>query len=401
MKRIISLCLVLLLSPLAFAQIQFEHMTHDFGTIEEGVQATHTFTFRNVGKTDQQLHNVRASCGCTTPNWTRGIIKPGQTGTIDVTYNSQGRPGPFTKSITVTHDTTKGAAPIILTIKGDVKKKEAGPGGANTTSPDGSAMAPAMMSQPSINFENTQGNLQIEKKMIQAGLVYSDKPANFPFRIRNNGTSPLQLKGLTTDTEPIYSLKWDKTTLAPGEETNGTVSMDMSKADASGLKNKTTFTNILSFQTDDSQQPVKTVDITGTYNRVYTEAELAQMAKIEFTELEFDGGDIITGDKLEHTFVFKNTGKADLVLESVKASCGCTTPSYTQEAIKPGQTGKIDVRFDSSGKNGPQHKTVMVRSNDPGKDTVVLHIKCNVKEDPFGAKPANSPVASPATPQGY
>ncbi|MBX3100988.1 MAG: DUF1573 domain-containing protein [Bacteroidetes bacterium] len=378
MKKIISFLTVCLLAIPAWAQIQFTEMVWDFGEIEEGVMATHVFTFKNAGSKEEKLQNVRASCGCTTPRWTRDAIAPGKTGEIEVTYNSKGRPGPFTKSITVTTDTARTATPIILTIKGNVRKAP-----EPATQPGG-PKAEVVPAEPAINFEHRAGNLSIEKRSLSLGVLSSDKPMSAPFKVRNEGPQPLQLKGLK-GAQPMYALRWENAMLKPGESTTGTLYVDPVQGEASGLTNKTAFTHQISFETNDAQEPLKTLETTGSYRKIYSEAELAAMPVIDFPEKEFNGGEILQGDVIEHTFAFRNKGKGELTLSSVKASCGCTTPSWTQEPVPAGGTGTIKVVFNSAGKTGPQHKTVVVRSNDPENDSVVLHVKCTIKADPFGS----------------
>ena len=107
------------LSQDATPKIEFEKKTHDFGTFEEGVQATVTFTFKNTGNAPLVLNSVKPSCGCTTPKWSKEPIAPGEEGTITAIYNSKGRKGNFTKTITVTHNGEGGT--VYLTIRGTVK----------------------------------------------------------------------------------------------------------------------------------------------------------------------------------------------------------------------------------------------------------------------------------------
>jgi hypothetical protein len=102
--------------------IVFEKTTHDFGTLKEGDAAVYTFKFTNKSLKDISLVNVKASCGCTTPSYTREVVKPGATGEIQVSYATQGRPGPINKSVTVTYDTTE--QPVYLFIRGDVVRPE-------------------------------------------------------------------------------------------------------------------------------------------------------------------------------------------------------------------------------------------------------------------------------------
>lgn len=105
----------------------FEKIEHDFGNIKEGTQATVDFSFKNTGKAPLVLTSVQASCGCTTPTWTREPIAPGATGKITAVYNSSGRPGNFTKMITVKHNGGGEDGTTYLTIKGVVDSAPAEP----------------------------------------------------------------------------------------------------------------------------------------------------------------------------------------------------------------------------------------------------------------------------------
>lgn len=110
---------------------------------------------------------------------------------------------------------------------------------------------------------------------------------------------------------------------------------------------------------------------------------------ITFNKKEHDFGTIKEGDKVETTFVFTNTGEADLLISDAKGSCGCTVPEYPKEPIKPGKTGKMKVSFDSNGKPGNQQKSVNITSNSmTGRD--VLTIKANVTPKPKSAEPASA-----------
>ena len=98
---------------------------------------------------------------------------------------------------------------------------------------------------------------------------------------------------------------------------------------------------------------------------------------MKFAEAEFDFGDIQPDTKVHHTFTFTNTGKSPLLIEDATASCGCTTPSWTKEPVAPGAQGKMEVQFDSRGKQGIISKQVAVRANTQPSITTIL-IKGNV-----------------------
>jgi len=98
--------------------LNFKTEMHDFGTVEEGPTADFEFAFTNTGKEPIILQNVHASCGCTTPSYSKDPVLPGKTGIVKASYNTIGRPGAFTKSITVATN----AGTKVLTIKGTVEK---------------------------------------------------------------------------------------------------------------------------------------------------------------------------------------------------------------------------------------------------------------------------------------
>jgi hypothetical protein len=84
---------------------------------------------------------------------------------------------------------------------------------------------------------------------------------------------------------------------------------------------------------------------------------------IEFEETKHNFGTIKEGEKVRHSYKFKNTGDHPLVISNATASCGCTVPSYPKEPIAPGGSGVIEVEFNSKGKPGHQQKNVMIYSN--------------------------------------
>lgn len=107
-------------------------------------------------------------------------------------------------------------------------------------------------------------------------------------------------------------------------------------------------------------------------------APAGKMTSIKFDELSYAWGSVNEGDKMKHTFKFKNTGTNDLIISDAHGSCGCTVPEWPKEPIKPGKTGEIKVVFDSKGKPGDQQKTVTLTANTDPANTV-LTIKGAVK----------------------
>ncbi|MEO6930611.1 MAG: DUF1573 domain-containing protein, partial [Chitinophagaceae bacterium] len=102
---------------------------HDFGKIQQGRPTTHAFLVENKARDTLQIQNVQASCGCTTPVWSREPVAPGRSSEINVGYNASAE-GPFEKTVTIFYN---GGQIKTLTIKGSVYKMPTTPAPLNTT----------------------------------------------------------------------------------------------------------------------------------------------------------------------------------------------------------------------------------------------------------------------------
>lgn len=128
MKYLVSLVVLVSLSFAAFSQnkspnapvFKFIEETHDFGNLKEGPQAQVDFVFVNGGKEPLIIQNCSASCGCTTPDWTKEPIAPGQKGKITVKYNTEGRVGTFNKTVYIASNAKGDKERYEIYIKGNV-----------------------------------------------------------------------------------------------------------------------------------------------------------------------------------------------------------------------------------------------------------------------------------------
>jgi uncharacterized protein DUF1573 len=97
--------------------------------------------------------------------------------------------------------------------------------------------------------------------------------------------------------------------------------------------------------------------------------------KIEFATPVYDFGRVRSGDLVKYGFAFTNGGDEMLQVTGVQPSCGCTTAGDWSRNVKPGETGKVPIQFNSANFNGPVFKTISVTSNDKQKPVVVLQLK--------------------------
>ncbi len=100
--------------------LELEADAYDFGKIKEGEKVEHEFKFTNTGASPLIISNVQASCGCTTPEYSKNPIAPGEKGMVKVVFNSSGQPGKQHKIVTVTSNAL--STNTLLHIRGEVKK---------------------------------------------------------------------------------------------------------------------------------------------------------------------------------------------------------------------------------------------------------------------------------------
>ncbi len=91
--------------------------------------------------------------------------------------------------------------------------------------------------------------------------------------------------------------------------------------------------------------------------------DTTMVAKITFEETVYDFGTVVVGEKVTHTFKFKNTGKSPLLISNARSTCGCTVPNWPSQPIPPGESGEIKVVFDTKGKLNQQSKPVIITAN--------------------------------------
>ncbi len=189
----LSFCAFVSLKTQAQGELKFEKEAHEFGTVSEGKVATYDFEFTNTGNAPVIISNVTASCGCTTPYWTHEPVLPGKKGKISASYNSAGRPGPFTKTITVASNASNTS--LVLTIRGTVSPKP-------TATPEEIANSPVMKLQ-------TEGH--------NFGKLEKGQTVTKTFAFSNTGKTDLTIKSLFSACGCV-TYKTSKATIKPGEQ---------------------------------------------------------------------------------------------------------------------------------------------------------------------------------------
>jgi hypothetical protein len=336
------------------AAISFNEISFSFGDVQEsgGLQA-HKFEFTNTGGEPLVVQNVSTSCGCTTPEWTKEPVMPGQKGYVSAAYNPLGRPGPFEKYITVQSNAEP--AVVKLTISGTVAPKP-----LTVEDEYKFAFGPIRMDMNHLSFGTVnKGQVQVKDVVM---VNTSDQPQT------------VKLENVPAHLTAVVS----PATLAPGQKGKIQITYNSAKKDDWGfiIDRMDIYVN---GSTENANKLIVSADIQEDFTNI-SPAEKANSAKINFAQNTFDFGKIKQGESVSYEYNFTNTGKSNLYIRKVTAACGCTAVITSADMIPAGKTGTIKTTFNSAGKTGQQNKTITVITNDPENPKVILWIKGEITE---------------------
>lgn len=333
-------------------KISFEKVVHDFGKIkEEAGTVTYKFAFINTGQHDLLIDTVRATCGCTAPNWTRKPIPPGGSGYVAATFNPAGRPSAFSKYLYVTSNSNP--ASVKLTIKGEVLARP------RTIEDD---------------YRYSMGPLRLKANHLAFGNVANTQKKDYQLEVVNN--SDKEIKVAFEYIPGHMEMEFKPSVLKPHEK-----GLIVAKYDA-GMKHDWGMlidrVNIaVNGVSDRNYRLVISANIVEDFSAM-SAAEKANAPKVKVDNPEVNFGKIKQNEKFEHAFVLTNTGKSQLYIRKIKASCGCTAVQPEKKEIAPGESVNIKTIFNTAGKRGNQNKNVTIITNDPVRSNIILRIRGEV-----------------------
>ena len=187
--------------------IKFNELEFDFGTIKQGDIKVHDFVFRNTGKEAFRIASATGSCGCTVPKYPQEPIGVGQEGTINVQFNSTGKMGMQTKTVTINGNSDP--APIRLIIKANILSAE--------------------------QFAAYETAPQIEKATAEHdfGMAKEGKKLRYTYTIKNTGKTPLMVESVKAgDENQVRIVQSPIKAIAPGK--SGKVKLEWNTANLRG-----------------------------------------------------------------------------------------------------------------------------------------------------------------------
>ena len=336
--------------------LKFSDTRHDFGVFrEEAGRQTFDFIITNTGNQPLVIQKVTASCGCTTPEWTRMPIPPGSTGKVTAIYDPAGRPGAFNKTLTVYSNTKPGTT--TLTIKGEVTPRE--------------KTVEELLTFP-------VGGVRFESSYLAFTNVKKTEMKNKDMQIINTSATTVKVE---FDGLPSHlKLKAEPETLKPGQKGRITGTYDATKNP--GWGNVSDIVKIkLNGIPQDKIYFVVSANLVEDFSSLSKE-DMADAPVFKLASTTSDLGKINGSSQYDVEFKFTNEGKRDLIIRHIRATCGCTAVQQGNQGvgIKSGESSSIKAVFNSGGYKGPITKVIYVYTNDPKNSEVVLILNADVEQ---------------------
>jgi len=208
-------------------KVSVQQTEYDFGNINQNDIANHSFTITNTGGDLLKILDVKASCGCTAASPDKKELKPGESTQINVSFNSKGRKGPQTKTVTVkTNDPNKPVLTLMIKCNIIVQESKDTKSGAI------------------IYFPENQHDF---------GKVKEGEVVHYSFAFQNTGTLPLEIKDIRTSCGCTAAVVSEKN-LKPGQ--SGAVKIDFDSKNKQGKLSRT-----ISVSSNDLNEPNKVITI--------------------------------------------------------------------------------------------------------------------------------------------
>ncbi len=314
--------------------LSFEVDEYDFGDIPElggGVQ--YRFVYANTGDRPLVITDVKTTCGCTSPAWSKEPVAPGRKGYVDVSFDPRDRTGAFTKSIIVSSNAS--GKPTTLYISGNVIKRP---------------------QQVASEYPFAMDDLRLKTLTVNIGKIPSNHTATGEIQVINPTGANIVLEPDSEHAISCVTIDPKPKILKPGER--GVIRTKFN-AQVSGLY---AFVK-LDVPVLVNGQPHQ-LHFRGFVDEVFSDSDRANPPAME-TDREVSATVSADGDTMIFRISYKNTGKSVLHIRNVMCPAGVEMDGGILEA-GPGESGEIVLRARAGNINPGRRYSVSVYTNIPG-----------------------------------
>ena len=352
MKLKLSILLLFAIFNLsAQPKIVFDKSQYDFGKVNEGDGTIgYEFTFKNTGTIPLIIQDVKTGCDCTSSEWSKQPVRPGETGFIKVSYDVKGRPGTFDKTITVTSNGS--ATPVKLRITGEVNPVDR---------------------HPSETFRYPVGTIRLDDMHVAFNRIYSYEKPVLTVTAYNPGADAVKISFINLPAHIQADVK--PATIKQGEKAYIRVTYDAARKNDWGFV-ADQISMILNNNKEKEYKLTVTANIEEDFSR-WTNAQLQNAPAVSLEKQVIEGGKIKKGEKKTYHIKLTNTGKSKLLIRKWDTGSSLITVDAPKE-INAGASASMSVTFDSAGQSGEQNKSITLITNDPKNAQIILRLKAEV-----------------------
>lgn len=334
------ICLFFSASAQQGAVIQSDELTYNFGTItEEAGLASHVFVIKNTGGAPLVINRVTASCGCTRPEWSKEPVGPGKSTELKVSYDPTGRPGPFTKIVSIYSNGKKGSYNVA--IKGTVTPRPF---------------------RPDFSYPYSIGELKIHTKTVLFSSVMPTETEGERVMVINSGKEDLEIR---LDKLPSYLIaEISPKVLSPGETGEITLLFD-----GHLVKKPGRYSLFLNLIVGEGKKEVKgnihvSANVVDDFSKLSATAK-ANAPQIQLSSTLVDFGALPNKGKVSREFKVTNIGKSRLVIHSISSENELLSIQGSKREIKPGTTVTYTVQLHPKEIKTKLETLINIVCNDP------------------------------------
>ena len=320
---------------------------HNFGAFDEDDgKVTCVFRMINKGPEDVSVRSARASCGCTTPSYTKNPIAPGDTAEITVAYNPVGRPGRFSKTVKLTLSDN---SQHTLTISGVVI------GSQNTLRS---------------RYPIQAGPMKFRSDQLKFGSVLKGRAKSLPLEIYNASTTPIRP---AFGKLPQYlRVTPAADSIPPGEQNFYNITLSPSDTELYGV-----LTDSVTV-TDPASGAEATIHLAAIIEEDFsrlTPGQLRDAPVIELSTQMVDLQRISGAAPVTRTFTVTNRGRSPLMIRRLSTPGGAVTATISSCKIKKGKSATVTVTIDPALiTSGYLYANIQIIANDPAQPISIVRV---------------------------
>ncbi|MCC6819045.1 MAG: DUF1573 domain-containing protein [Bacteroidia bacterium] len=337
--------------------VKFDKIEHNFGDIksEEGT-VTAVFEYTNIANVPIYISKVETSCGCTTPEYNKDTIQPGQKGFVKAIYEARGHRGNFHKNIFVYFNTQDYYQSLSIT---------------------GNVIPEANLSKRPASYTTTYSNLALNSTIASFPDLKSTEKKTYVIKAFNY--MGYDMKIWEVREVPDYAtVEIGDSTIKSTDSLYITFTVDGTKISHLGESWKR-----IMLVTDDPSGETKFLNIYVNLKEDFSKMSKQELKNAPVIQLDsangLNYGKCQAGSIVKKQITITNNGKTDLKIRNIKPSCSCVTFQLSKTTLKPGESVTFTIIIDTVNQTIATHsKYITLYTNDPKKSEINIKLIINI-----------------------